>query len=337
MNGSQNAFFQTIWSLSVSASKSCGVLAQIIAAQAILETGWGVHAPGNNYFGIKAVDGGVSLPTHEFIAGKLTSVSSKFNSYISMEESFEGYAYFIQHNRRYRSLTSAKTLSAQLSALQASGYSTNPKYAGLLAAIISEFPTGNNLGQSALAVTPETKVMTTETSTAAKTSGVFGFLTNDLGAVGGFLESHSSALNLAGNIIKGLLQYAPIPAIASQEIEAVGDGLISTAEGVNQAAQTIKAAAVSPQPATVTVPAVGGGNVTVSTAPAIVNPVVTLEGTVLASSVAQLGTLLPELLADLSAPAPAGSSIGREILGQVETAGEQVLESIVATKSPTAN
>jgi len=331
MNGSQNAFYNKIWPDCIIAANKCGVLPQIIAAQCILETGWGIHAPGNNFFGIKATDGGITLPAHEFIAGKLTPVSSRFNSYVSMEESFEGYAYFITHNKRYRKLQNARSLSAQLSALQASGYSTNPKYAASLAAIISELPRETDQPGGSAPVKQETKTMS---------SGILGAITGDLGEVGGFLEAHSSALNLAGNVIKGLLQYAPIPAAAAQEIEKVGDGLISTAEGVNQAAQTIKqAAATTPAPATVTVVTgpTTSDTTTVSTATAVANPVQTLEGTVLQSSVSQLGVLIPELLADLSAPAPAGSSIGKEILGQFETAGEQVLESIVATKPPTAN
>lgn len=53
---------------SVGSERATGVPAELTAAQAILESGWLQHAPGNNAFGIKAHDssGRQLLPTKEW-------------------------------------------------------------------------------------------------------------------------------------------------------------------------------------------------------------------------------------------------------------------------------
>lgn len=65
--------------------------ARLAAAQSSLETGYGKHAPGNAYFGIKAGsswDGATqNLVTHEEVGGKRVKITDAFRAYDSPEQS----------------------------------------------------------------------------------------------------------------------------------------------------------------------------------------------------------------------------------------------------------
>src|SRR5579859_355765 len=128
------AFFNSMWPLCIANSKATGVHAEIIFAQSALETGYGVEAPQNNYFGIKGP--GESLTTVEYIHGVAHTLQQHFAGYPSMAESAAGYARFINTNRRYIPFKNAGSLAAQLVALGQSGYATDPKYVSKLEPII---------------------------------------------------------------------------------------------------------------------------------------------------------------------------------------------------------
>jgi len=78
-------FFQTMMPHALAASQATGVDPRIIIAQSALETGYGRHAPGNNYFGIKATGQqiGQTLPTNEYGANGMYSTTSRFRTYDS--------------------------------------------------------------------------------------------------------------------------------------------------------------------------------------------------------------------------------------------------------------
>lgn len=65
--------------------------ARLAAAQSSLETGYGEHAPGNAYFGIKASsswDGATqNLVTHEEVGGKRVKITDAFRAYDSPDQS----------------------------------------------------------------------------------------------------------------------------------------------------------------------------------------------------------------------------------------------------------
>jgi flagellum-specific peptidoglycan hydrolase FlgJ len=77
-------------------AEDAGVSRPVVAAQAILETGWGTSAPHYNYFGIKAGDWTgptYTTPTMEADAtGRLHPVNDVFRAYNSSEEAFKDYA-----------------------------------------------------------------------------------------------------------------------------------------------------------------------------------------------------------------------------------------------------
>ncbi|MCE9665014.1 flagellar assembly peptidoglycan hydrolase FlgJ [Halomonas sp. M5N1S17] len=130
------------------ASRRTGVPAELILAQAALETGWGRHeiakADGgnsHNLFGIKAGSSWrgptTDVTTHEYINGKRTRIVDSFRVYGSFEEAFTDYANLIGNNPRYAAVTTAGSAEQAARALQAGGYATDPAYADKLIAIMN--------------------------------------------------------------------------------------------------------------------------------------------------------------------------------------------------------
>ena len=121
-----------------------GVSPRIVLAQAALETGWGSKVKGNNFFGIKShgEKGGVDVVTHEVVNGKKVKITDSFKQYKSPEDSIRGYGAFLKANSRYKHFlrAGAENEDAALSALQTSGYATDPQYSYKLATIIKGLP-----------------------------------------------------------------------------------------------------------------------------------------------------------------------------------------------------
>ncbi len=153
LSGDKQTFIDSLLPAAMEESKRTGVDPRIIVAQAAQETGWGKSAPGNNFFGIKShgQDGGNSMMTTEVIGGKPVRVRDSFCAYSSPADSVRGYGDFILQNPRYSDFRSAQGLDAQLSALQASGYATDPNYSRSVGAIAR----GIQLPQDVAAATPE--------------------------------------------------------------------------------------------------------------------------------------------------------------------------------------
>ena len=153
LSGDRQSFIAGLLPAAMEESKRTGVDPRIIVAQAAQETGWGKSAPGNNFFGIKShgKGGGNSMMTTEVIDGKPVRVRDSFRAYSSPADSVRGYGDFILANPRYSDFRSAQGLDAQLAALQASGYATDPNYSRSVGAIAR----GIQLPQDVAAATPE--------------------------------------------------------------------------------------------------------------------------------------------------------------------------------------
>ena len=91
-------FAKAIWPQISAAAQALGVPPVAVLAQTALETGWGNAAPGNNLFGIKAVDGepGTSRATHEVVDGVMTPQTASFRNYPSTAASVSDYVGQIQ-------------------------------------------------------------------------------------------------------------------------------------------------------------------------------------------------------------------------------------------------
>jgi hypothetical protein len=117
--GDKAEFLKKAWPLAQQVAAQTGLDPRVVVAQAALESGWGAHAPGQNFFGI----GG---------AGNL-------RSYGSMEESFQDYATTIQ-KQQYSAARQGQTPAEQIQGLIKGGYNTEPGYAEQLNALVNQLP-----------------------------------------------------------------------------------------------------------------------------------------------------------------------------------------------------
>ena len=133
----RDQFISMMMPYAMQASQQTGLDPRLIIAQSALETGWGRSAPGMNYFGIKSHgrSGGQSLPTTEVYNGQPVGIIDSFRTYSNPGESVSDYVNFLQTNPRYQPLLEAEGLDAQLAALGASGYATDPQYESKLRSI----------------------------------------------------------------------------------------------------------------------------------------------------------------------------------------------------------
>lgn len=136
----RSEFMSRLKAAALKEQERTGVDHRIIMAQAIQETGWGESVKGNNYFGIKAHGSddpnNITMTTHEVIDGQRVKMDDTFRGYKSLEDSVKGYGDFILANPRYGDMISAQGLDAQIAALGASGYATDPNYANAIKGII---------------------------------------------------------------------------------------------------------------------------------------------------------------------------------------------------------
>jgi flagellar protein FlgJ len=138
------AFIETMRPHAEAAAKAVGVPADLLLAQAGLETGWGKSQPrtadgtqSHNLFGIKAGrawNGAVAVAhTTEYVAGALTRTVDRFRSYGSYTEAFKDFAHMLSGSGRYaKAVASSDDPVAYARSLQSSGYATDPHYADKL-------------------------------------------------------------------------------------------------------------------------------------------------------------------------------------------------------------
>lgn len=161
------------------AGKAKGVLPSITAAQAIIESGWGKNAIGNNLFGIKWTGSGphVTSTTQEFYGGSYHTIVARFRSYPSITASIEDHTNFLIQNSRYHNLLFKKDYHEVARLLQQDGYATSPTYASALINIIDSFGLASWDSQSS-SLTQESEKLATIVYTPGY--GVLSF--NDSGA-----------------------------------------------------------------------------------------------------------------------------------------------------------
>ena len=131
------------------ASQASGVPAQLIMAQAALESGWGkreIRAEDGktsfNVFGIKADKSWkgpvVEATTTEYVNGAAQKTQARFRAYGSYEESFADYARFLTSNPRYANVLATPNAAEAAHGLQRAGYATDPNYGGKLVRIMEQ-------------------------------------------------------------------------------------------------------------------------------------------------------------------------------------------------------
>ncbi|WP_394425979.1 flagellar assembly peptidoglycan hydrolase FlgJ [Vreelandella stevensii] len=141
-------FMNTLAAPAQAASVATGVPAELILAQAALETGWGRYEiatqQGRNSFNVFGIKAGshwqgntTNIVTHEYINGRRTQVVDAFRVYDSFEHAFTDYARLIGNNPRYAGVVQAGTPEQAAHALQRGGYATDPRYAEKLIAVMN--------------------------------------------------------------------------------------------------------------------------------------------------------------------------------------------------------
>ena len=140
----KEAFLAAYTPVAKEIAEDLGVSYKVVLAQAALESGWGKSVKGNKLMGIKShgEEGGVNIVTHEVVNGKKVKITDSFRQYDTPEDSIRGYGKFLKANSRYRHFlrAGAGNEDAQLSALQTSGYATDPMYSQKLKNIMNGLP-----------------------------------------------------------------------------------------------------------------------------------------------------------------------------------------------------
>ncbi len=137
----RDTFVQNMMPHALAVSRATGIDPRLVIAQSALETGYGQHAPGNNYFGIKGGEGPQLNTTEAGPNGELVPAKAAFRTYGSPGESAQDYAQFLTSNPRYAGVLAAKDLPGQIDAMGKSGYATDPNYAAKLRQIAFSLPT----------------------------------------------------------------------------------------------------------------------------------------------------------------------------------------------------
>ena len=131
------------------ASQASGVPAQLIMAQAALESGWGRReirkedgTTSYNLFGIKADRSWkgpvVEATTTEYVNGVAQKTRATFRAYGSYDEAFSDYARFLVTNPRYANVLATQDPAEAAHGLQRAGYATDPQYGGKLVRIMKQ-------------------------------------------------------------------------------------------------------------------------------------------------------------------------------------------------------
>lgn len=110
---------------------------ELVAAQFVLESGWGKHVSGkNNYFGIKGK--GTKKQTTEFVNGKQVTIVDEFKDYASARDCVNDLVVkWYKDYQDYKGVNSATSRDEAARMLVQQGYATDPQYADKLIKIMN--------------------------------------------------------------------------------------------------------------------------------------------------------------------------------------------------------
>jgi hypothetical protein len=108
-----------------------GVPASVSIAQAIVESGWGRSAPGNNLFGMKGVgpEGSERRGVVEYHKGKRYRKTANFRRYANVEASILDHARVLSKSPRYAEARAVSDDPAAYARALQGRYATDPRYA----------------------------------------------------------------------------------------------------------------------------------------------------------------------------------------------------------------
>lgn len=152
---SKEDFISMVAPHAIASEEKYGVSAAVVAAQAILESGWGeseLAKNANAYFGVKHslgwpladnpyVKGSYEKVSWEVINGKNVDVKSKFCMYDSLEDSMLDHGLFLRKQRYIPALNSYQAshdANQYARDIHAAGYATDPEYANKLIRLMND-------------------------------------------------------------------------------------------------------------------------------------------------------------------------------------------------------
>ncbi|MDM3871017.1 flagellar assembly peptidoglycan hydrolase FlgJ [Porticoccus sp. W117] len=150
-------FVQALWPHAQRAGDKLGVEAEVLVAQAALESGWGKYTIRDtdgrnslNLFGIKADNQWqgerATKVTLEYRDGIASKERASFRAYQSLEQLFDDYVEFLQ-KPRYQQARAATNGEEFVQALQDNGYATDPKYAQKISALMQRDSFRSQIGE----------------------------------------------------------------------------------------------------------------------------------------------------------------------------------------------
>lgn len=136
MTSKQKEFIETVGNLAryEYTERGGGPRPSLCIAQAILESGWNLHA--KTLFGIKG--NGIALLTKEWNGKEFEIVKASFKNYPNLASAVCGY-YDLMSFSRYKKVVNAKTIDEMCLELQKSGYATSPRYGKKIFKLISQY------------------------------------------------------------------------------------------------------------------------------------------------------------------------------------------------------
>lgn len=143
ISGSHLDFINSIVGGAVASYNEYGVLPSVTIAQAILESGWGKSAIGNNIFGIKAGSNWTGktqnvLTGEQSADGSYYNIYANFRDYDSIDDSIKDHGKLFTQDF-YRPVIEATNYADACRAVQNCGYATAHNYADSLINIIESY------------------------------------------------------------------------------------------------------------------------------------------------------------------------------------------------------
>lgn len=142
-------FIKKIAPAAIDAGQTYNVLPSITIAQAILESDWGTSQLAQRYhnlFGVKSDDPTQSqvLQTQEYQNGQWMTVSARFKTYLSWEDSIRDHNLLLAQGtswnaHQYQHVLAANNYQQAAQALQQDGYATDPGYTRKLIDLIEKY------------------------------------------------------------------------------------------------------------------------------------------------------------------------------------------------------
>ncbi len=114
---------------------NCTSYPSVVLAMSILESGWGLNAIGNNYFGVKGK--GHIKTTKEWNGKRFITMKQSFKKYNSLAEGIQDHSRLL-HTSRY-DIGTATTYYEAIEMIAKGGYATDPYYVGKVNFIIKKY------------------------------------------------------------------------------------------------------------------------------------------------------------------------------------------------------